>query len=94
VSARLNIGRAYEPDSEHAQSLDHIRVFTLRSMKELLKIHGFQISAVKGSSAQLPKNIRFKGLIGALDKLFAKFPNISYRVIMLCRKIALNKQRF
>jgi len=23
VSARMNIGRVYEPDSEHAQSLDH-----------------------------------------------------------------------
>jgi methionine biosynthesis protein MetW len=43
VSARLNIGRVYEPDSEHAQSLDHIRVFTLHSLKELLKIHGFKI---------------------------------------------------
>ena len=41
VSIRLNIGRAYEPDSEHAQSLDHIRVFTLRSLKELLKIQNF-----------------------------------------------------
>ena len=36
VSARMNIGRMYEPDSEHTHSLDHIRVFTLRSWKELL----------------------------------------------------------
>lgn len=37
VSARMNIGRIYEPES--AQSLDHVRVFTLRSLKELLRIH-------------------------------------------------------
>jgi ubiquinone/menaquinone biosynthesis C-methylase UbiE len=86
VSARLNIGRAYEPDSEHAQSLDHIRVFTLRSLKELLKIHGFQISFAKGSCAQLPKNMGFRGLFRTMDKFFAKFPSLSYRVIISCQK--------
>ncbi|MEM2144029.1 MAG: hypothetical protein QW279_01605, partial [Candidatus Jordarchaeaceae archaeon] len=55
VSARMNIGRAYEPNSEHAQSLDHIRVFTLRSLKELIKIHRFKILKVKRSCTQLPE---------------------------------------
>jgi len=86
VSARLNIGRAYEPDSEHAQSLDHIRVFTLRSLKELLKIHSLKILEVKGSCAQLPKNMRFRGLFKSADKLFANFPSLSYRVIIACQK--------
>jgi len=86
VSARLNIGRVYEPDYEHAQSLDHIRIFTLRSLKELLKIHGFKISEVKGSCAQLPKNMRFRGLFKSADKLFAKFSGLSYRVVIACKK--------
>ncbi len=65
---------------------DHIRHFTLRTLKELLKIHGFKILKVKGSCAQLPKNMKFKRLIGALDKFFAKFPGISYRVLIVSRK--------
>ena len=86
VSARLNIGRAYEPNSEHAQSLDHIRVFTLYSLKELLKIHSFKISEIKGSCAQLPKNMRFRNLFRIIDKFFTKFPSLSYRVIIICEK--------
>ncbi|MCS7138836.1 MAG: class I SAM-dependent methyltransferase, partial [Crenarchaeota archaeon] len=88
VSVRMNIGRIYEPNSEHAQSpgLDHVRVFTLRSLKQLLKIHGFKILKVKGSCAHLPKNMRFKGLLKSIDTLFAKFPGLSYRVIIACQR--------
>ena len=86
VSARMNIGRVYEPDSEHAQSLDHVRVMTLRSLKELLKIHKFEILEVKGSCAMLPKNMRFRMLFKAVDKFFTMFPGLSYRVIVVLRK--------
>jgi ubiquinone/menaquinone biosynthesis C-methylase UbiE len=89
VSVRFNIGRAYEPSSEQAQSLDHVRVFTLRSLKELLRIHGFKILAVKGSCAQLPRDMKFKGLFKAIDRFFAKFPSLSYRVIVTCQKATL-----
>ena len=86
VSIRFNIGRAYEPSSEEAQSLDHVRIFTLRSLKELLKIHGFKILAVKGSCAQLPRDMKFKGLFKAIEGFFAKFPSLSYRVVVACQK--------
>ena len=86
VSARMNIGRVYEPDSEHAQSLDHVRVMTLRSLKELLKIHKFEILEVKGSCAMLPENMRFRSFIKAVDKFFSKFPSLAYRSVVVCRK--------
>jgi ubiquinone/menaquinone biosynthesis C-methylase UbiE len=86
VSARINIGRVYEPSSEYAQSLDHVRVFTLRSLKELLKIHGFEILAVKGSCAQLPRNMRLRNLFKAIDGFFARLPSLSYRVVVACQK--------
>lgn len=84
VSARMNIGRIYEPDSD--QSLDHIRVLTLRSLKKLLEVHNFKIIDVKGSCAQLPENMRLKRLIKAVDRIFTVFPSISYRVILVGRK--------
>lgn len=65
---------------------DHIRFFTLRSLKELLMIHGFEILAVKGSCAQLPRCMRLKGLFKAIDRFFAKFPSLSYRVVVACQK--------
>ena len=86
VSARMNIGRVYEPDSEHAQSLDHVRVMTLRSLKELLKIHKFEILEVKGSCAMLPEDMRFRRTIKAVDKFFTMLPSLSYRVIVVARK--------
>lgn len=86
VSARMNIGRIYEPDSERAQSLDHVRVMTLRSLKELLKIHKFKILDVKGSCAMLPENMRFGRIVRAVDKLFTLLPLLSYRVVVVCQK--------
>lgn len=65
---------------------DHIRHFTLRTLKELLKIHGFKISKVKGSCAQLPRNLKLKRIVGFLDKFFTIFPSLSYRFIVICHK--------
>jgi methionine biosynthesis protein MetW len=86
VSAKMNIGRVYEPNSEHAQSLDHIRVFTLRSLKELLRIHKFDTVDCKGSCAKLPKNMQFPRLFSAMDKMVSLVPSLSYRVVVSCIK--------
>ena len=59
---------------------------TLRSLKELLKIHKFEILEVKGSCAMLPENMRFKRFVKAVDKFFSMFPGLSYRVIVVVRK--------
>jgi len=85
ISARTNIGRIYEPDFGR-QSLDHVRVFTLRSLKELLKIHKFEILHSKGSCAMLPENIRFSRFFKAVDKFFTLAPGLSYRIILECKK--------
>jgi ubiquinone/menaquinone biosynthesis C-methylase UbiE len=84
VSARMNIGRVYEPDSE--QALDHVRVFTLRSLKELLKIHKFETLEIKGSCAMLPENMRFRRIFSTMDRFFTAFPGLSYRVVIKARK--------
>lgn len=86
VSARIHIGRLYEPIRGQSPDLDHIRLFTLRSLKELLRVHEFKIIKVKGSCAMLPRNMRFRKTLGAADKLFSLFPSLSYRVIVVTRK--------
>jgi ubiquinone/menaquinone biosynthesis C-methylase UbiE len=86
VSARMNIGRAYEPSSEQAQSLDHIRVMTMRSLRDLLRIHDFKIISVKGSCASLPETMRYRTIFSTIDKLFTTFPGLSYRTITVVEK--------
>lgn len=85
VSLKHNIGRAFEPQRE-AQSLDHVRVFTLRSLRHLLRLHSFEIVKVKGSCAMLPEKTRFLEAVHAVDKFFTLFPSLSYRVILICTK--------
>jgi len=65
---------------------DHIRFFTLRSLKELLKIHKIEILEVKGSCAMLPENMRFRMLFKSMDKFFSKFSSLAYRSVVVCRK--------
>ena len=59
---------------------------TLRSLKELLKIHKFEILEVKGSCAMLPENMRFRSFIKAVDKFFLRFPSLAYRSVVVCQK--------
>jgi len=80
ISPKTNIGRIYEPESN--QSLDHIRLFTLHSLRKLLKIHNFEILNVKGSCAVLPKTMKFLTLARMIDKFLTIFPTLSYRVVI------------
>jgi len=62
VMVSLNNSTGHLCFSAGGAASDHIRFFTLRSLKELLKIHNFKILAVKGSCVQLPKDMNFKFL--------------------------------
>jgi SAM-dependent methyltransferase len=87
ISSRFNEGRMYEPESEQAQSLDHIRVLTLRSLKKLMNIHNIQIIEITGSCASLPKTMRFRRTFELLDRAFTISPGLSYRVIVEGKKV-------
>lgn len=107
-SARVNIGRIYEPGCQqniqlgssvitrsswygnipkNAQSLSHIRVQTLNSLKNLLKLHKFNIFEIKGVSADLPTLRGFKKLLKLVERITTTFPSISYRRVVVCQKI-------
>jgi ubiquinone/menaquinone biosynthesis C-methylase UbiE len=86
VSTRHNIGRLYEVQGDFPQSADHVRVFTLRSLKALAKITGFTIIDIKGTCAALPDNMRFSFLISTMDKVISLLPSLSYGVIVCCTK--------
>ena len=64
----------------------HLKVLTLRSLKDLLKIHKFEILDVKSSRAMLPENMRFKRVVRAVDKFLTMFLSLAYRSVVVCRR--------
>lgn len=59
----------------------HLRLFTLRALKEFLEYHGFKIMKIAGAPFDnLPKIIR------TIDKLVSKIPSLSSIIIVVARK--------
>ena len=83
ASLRSNFGRIAEPASDN--SLDHIRVMTLGSLRKLLEINRYKVIGVMGSGAHLPKS-GFWRIAGAIDGLVTIFPGFAYRTVITCQK--------
>ena len=66
----------------------HIRVFTVRALKELLKIHAFKILSVDGCPVTV--NTESSNLLGgsikAMDKMMSAFSSLASRVIVVVEK--------
>lgn len=61
----------------------HIRIFTIRAMKDLLESQGFEVELVKGAHfAALPKAVRW------IDDIFKIYPRLASGMIVLARKKA------
>jgi SAM-dependent methyltransferase len=93
VSLRHDVGHMIKFYTTLSSS-DHIKVFTYRSIIELLKIHQFDIIQTIGvkipvgplSLAKMSDKIRLKSFIEFVDRVLAQFPSLSYAVIVCCRK--------
>jgi len=66
----------------------HIRVMTLKALKDLVKLHGFKVKEVTGCTVSVKSNIPkvLLGLIKLMDKIMSKFPSLSTRIIMVIQK--------
>lgn len=64
----------------------HIRVFTLRALKELVRLHGFAIHSVKGCPVTLKSSHTLAPVARFLDRSLARFPGLANRVILVLRK--------
>lgn len=70
--------------------LQHIKFFTCRGLCELLKLNGFSIVGLRGSSVDtivfgLPWSLR--KCVGLAEKVFACFPSLASEVIVCARKV-------
>jgi SAM-dependent methyltransferase len=64
----------------------HIRVFTLRALEELVRLHGFAIHSAKGCPVALKSSHRLAPVARLLDRSLARFPGLANRVILVLRK--------
>lgn len=66
----------------------HIRVFTARAFKELLKIHHFKIIRLTGCPVTIntSPSKRLSSFIGVVDKVMSKIPSLSNRIIAVVAK--------
>jgi 2-polyprenyl-3-methyl-5-hydroxy-6-metoxy-1,4-benzoquinol methylase len=68
---------------------EHVRVMTLRGLRELLKIHKFKEIKIYGAGMSFPSNFKLRGLslIKALDKAITKLtPSLAHHSIMIVKK--------
>jgi len=59
----------------------HIRIFTIRALKDLLENSGFEVVKVKGAHfAALPRSIRW------IDDIFTLYPRLSSGIVIMAKK--------
>lgn len=88
ISLKYRIGHLYEASEDAPLALaGNIRPFTLRSMKELLKIHEFTIVDIKGACANIQEySSSVRRLIYFIEKLTSSFKTISADVVIAAKK--------
>jgi len=86
VSLRYNIGHIINTDGVHGK--DHIRLFTLRSLLYLVKIHNFYVEKIYGTYAELlgDSNRYISFILSFVDKMICRFPSLSHTIILVCKK--------
>ncbi len=61
--------------------LGHLRCFTLKALKEILEMHGFELVKIKGS----PVNY-FPWYVSIFDRFFSFFPSLASDLVVVARK--------
>lgn len=80
VSLKYNLGK-FKPDSN--QVAGHIRAFTYKALKELLKIHHFEILKILNND--VAKSLPFP--VNLLEKGFSFWPNLNHSNIFVLKNI-------
>jgi methionine biosynthesis protein MetW len=86
---------AVSPDHEWAGKLllrgaegqwGHLRVFTLRALKELVAAHDLVVLSAQGCPVTINTHHWSAAVIRHIDRLLARFPSLANRVILVVRK--------
>jgi len=78
-SVRYNVGKFKRPFTEPLNG--HLRMYTLRALKQLLQLYGFKIIGVKGTTYNnLPSALKY------INKLLTKRASLSEITLVLAQK--------
>jgi 2-polyprenyl-3-methyl-5-hydroxy-6-metoxy-1,4-benzoquinol methylase len=68
---------------KESQPVGHVRIFTFEALKDMLKMNGFKIEAVKGAVFEegFPKSVLM------FDRIFKVSPKLSSHFVILARKM-------
>ena len=88
VSASLEnywVGKPFKRSSSAGR--EHIRFFTLRALKQLLEVHGFEIKQTLGAhTTPFYAPLRMSIMVKNIDKTLSKIPSLSTYIIVKCLK--------
>jgi methionine biosynthesis protein MetW len=79
TSLHVNLGRVLKQLGQGNVTQGHLKIFTLRSLREMLDAHGFDIERVIGQPF-LPS-----GVSGVVDRIMANFPSLCSDFVILGR---------
>jgi len=91
VSIRYPIGHMYEEvykqDSEDTiRGSDHIRLFTYKSLLQILKNHNFNVVKVYGASDVIHSDSLVSSLVKAVDYVIRYLPSFSRNIVIIAQK--------
>jgi len=75
------IGFGFLKKIKNPKPVGHLRLFTLKAIKELLKFHGFKIDKIKGCSVNY-----FLFPFYFMDRIISFFPSLSSKIIVVAVK--------
>ena len=85
LSTRYNVGKfPISGRFEGSEQSDHIKVFTLRGLKELLKIYNFKINRIMGSPPTDQHKILFP--LNLVERILSLIPSLSLSVTYVLSK--------
>jgi methionine biosynthesis protein MetW len=85
VSIRYTVGRLLPGGNAEPQG-EHIRVFSTRALRGLLKIHGFTILKTLGATCIYTKRHPLLSLAIIPERIFTLFPSLSSVIIVVFKK--------
>jgi ubiquinone/menaquinone biosynthesis C-methylase UbiE len=87
------VGKPFRIDSGLGR--EHTRFFTLRALKELLRLHHFEVDKVRGSRAIAPMSFPLPPLsfiATVLDRITSHFPSLATHIIVKAHKVPYQQQ--
>ena len=80
TSTAANLGRRWKVLGQGNEVQGHLKIFTHRSLAEILELTGFEVLQRAGSTTRFPQPV------AVVDRLAARFPSLASVLVYRCRR--------